>query len=211
MTSTPRFIAWWTLASVPLPWVFERALGALVRTRDGRDAFGFGLILLTWIGVFASVATLQASVLARHRRPVPAWTVAAVTGSILASIVGYSMSLQFGRFVGSFGAVRLPAWWGWAFSAVQMLSMALVIATAQAVALWGGRRPREWPLWVGGRLFLGLAIFVMMFVPEAAGVNVLFSDSFLVDGGRRGAEAVGTAWLMDRLLFRPPASVQNPR
>jgi hypothetical protein len=211
VTSTPRFVLWWTLASVPLPWVFERATEGLHRLGTAADAVGGGLILLIRVGIFAATATFQAGVLTRHRRPVPGWTAAVVVGQVLAWAAGYSLSRQFHQFVGSFGAVRLPSWWGWAFFAVLTTSTAFVLAVAQAVGLWGRRWPPAWRLWLGGRLALGLAIVLTLLAAESAGLRVLFHESFAVDGACRCVEAAGTAWLMDRLVFRPSASSRSPR
>jgi hypothetical protein len=197
--STRRFALAWVLVSVPLYWLINELL-ELWATPFSDEAWEQGRALLFWASLMApallgelAAALGQSFLLARFRRRVRGWIWAELVAN------GLYLGVFFGGWgpTAFFGKSLKNTLWSLAYTA----SWTLLLALARAVALWGRRWPPNWILWATGCLLLELVL---------AG-TALGTDHRAAELARSVASAAGTAWLLDRAVFRPQEDPEPPR
>lgn len=187
MTSTRRFVLAWVLASVPLPLGLQFLMALLIARgyhAEPRQSLWVWIIALGLASVLAA-ATAQFFVLARLRRRVRGWIWAEL------AVMPAGLVVYFGE---------PPAFLGEAARTIAYAaSSTLLSATAQALALWGRRWPPTWMLWLAGRLAITIPLSAAALAVEHVGVSI----------GQALVSAAATAWLLDRLAFRPQGTPEG--
>lgn len=205
-TSPRRFQALWIAAAIGVVLVTQLVGAVFPLQVSGSTLDGAFYLRLYGVQVLAAalLGCLQAMLLAVHRRRVRGWAAATVLGVgakiILRhfsgnQVLGWAMFFQNETlFIAVLGAV-------WA------VTEAVSQGAAQALALWGRRWRPETVLWLSGLVLahlLAAAVRPLLSVVAGQTPTVLLFigyASVLLD---TLIVAAGTAWLLDRIVFRGP-------
>jgi hypothetical protein len=203
--STARFMTLWVLWTTPVSLDSGLLLAFLVQ--EALDTQRYALLQLSYpLGIAAAVLVggLESRLLARHRTRVRFWTLAAGLGSLASTVLSYFV---FDRLMnGAAGSSSMASSiMSWIAPLVWAVNYGLCSGIAGGLALWGARWNPAWPLWLAGLLLLHACPSLIFRMLQAA-VPLGDSYSFVVLAGPaalHGAiSAAGTAWLLDRLVFR---------
>lgn len=218
--TTRRFALAWIFATAVPFWLGELVREPWLSWAHERFRLNYWApIVPLYLTAATAAALLQSRCLSRERRAVPGWRRAALIGHLIAALVFVSGKSQWIDVLGSFGAVKLPAWWFWTFAAGIALSCCACVAAAEAWVLRDQGLRRRWPLWIAGRTGVALALLVAMLVlgryplvPIAASRGY-----YTLWGGAAGAavwhvtSAATTAWMLDAWVFRLPGGEGRDR
>jgi hypothetical protein len=206
-TSTARLMTIWVLAMAPFSLAGSLIQSATSRMGRGRSsAAQFATLSLTLFVCGILAGAVQAWILARRRAPVRRWTLAVGLGSLAGTALAWGTSLQMLRVAQSQGLLSSVAF-SWFYSLFWAGTIALCMAVAQALALWGRRWTSDAFVWIAGILALRVLPMLALRLLSAElmqGPYPLSNLSFTVVQG--AIVAAGTAWLLDRLYFRDPAT-----
>jgi hypothetical protein len=206
MTSTSRLMTLWVLWTTPVSLAMGLLLAFLIREALATQRYSlFQLSYLLGIAAAVLVGYLESRLLARHRTRVRFWTLAAGLGSLASTVLSYYI---FGRLLNGAAAPgsMTSSIMSWIGPLVWAVNYGLCSGIAGGLALWGARWSPAWPLWLAGVLLLHICPSLILRMLQAAlplGDNTSFV--FLAGSAAlHGAiSAAGTAWLIDRLIFRP--------
>ncbi|HEX7896763.1 MAG TPA: hypothetical protein VF950_03330 [Planctomycetota bacterium] len=166
-------------------------------------AFAAFLIILFMSSL--AVGWLQSRILTLHRAPLRRWTLATVLGSLAGGILGYLTSREVFGMVGPAGRSLAGTW---LTTLSWVVSSAACIGAAQALAIWGRRWTSETFLWLTGLLLVRLlagALPLLFRGTMEPGRSIPYLSLFVVPLLSAAVAGAGTAWMLDRLVFRAPA------
>ena len=143
---------------------------------------------------------LQSLILAARRLPLRGWTLATVLGTLAAGLLA---SLAFQGLSG-IPAGRAGLWLAVPLSAV---TGAACLGTAQAFVIWGRRWTSDTLLWLAGLLALRLVAGGLPYLFRETmepGMSIPYLSVIVVPLLSTALAGAGTAWLLDRIVFKVP-------
>ena len=201
--STARFMAIWALAMAPFSAATPLIVTLALKVGGyGRLQVALLQAVITYLLAIAA-GVVQGTLLSRLRVRVPFWGLAVALGSLAGVVLGTLASTQ----LLAISNATSPAVASWIASILWSSTFALSLAVAEGFALWGRRWPSDALLWVAGLLTLRvLPMLALRLVPERAGDGTELLSRFAFSLVNGTLIAAGTAWLLDRLVFRRPAA-----
>ena len=161
--------------------------------------------LLIYVLTLLAAGWFQSRILSRHRTPLRWWTLATALGALAAGILGYLTPREALGVVGPAAQGRLSDW-------IQTLTWsatgAACLGTAQAFAIWGRRWTSDTLLWLTGLLLvrvLASALPPLFHAAAESGASFPLLSRLVVPLLSAALAGAGTAWLLDRIVFRVPA------
>ena len=203
LASTLRFMVLFMAISVGCDLAFSLAILAILPLVLSLGVGGIVLIVLMTLLTTLASAWLQSRIIARHRNPLRLWTLATFLGILAGSVLGYLSARQAMSVTVSLGQ-GMPA--DMLRTLAGSVTVAACLGAAQALTIWGRRWTSDTLLWLTGLLVLcagaDMTRFLLLKTAAPHTPGLWLSLTHLLSAALVGA---GTAWLLDRLVFRVPA------
>lgn len=215
--SKRRFLITWTAVSIAIfilsDIAWDRGIKDLVneRLRGSQILEGY-LFYFLFEALFAGLAAFaQSKILARFRRPIGPWVAAALVGRALSILLSFSVSEGLSPFIWTAPGVRTYS--RWVYPLIQSATVTFCYSTCEAVAVWRCHWSTTVTLWIVGRVVIavvGMAIGGLLTLRHT-GLYPAFAEGrpfldqatyFLENALPYAVSVAGTAWLLERLVFR---------
>lgn len=201
--STGRWMSAWVLWTAPVS--LASALVQAEVQKDmlaGNSASRFAPYLIGIVTAFA-IGLIESLLIARHRTPVRRWALATGFGSLVGMIVGSLSTMFLWRAASPQKMIVIS----FVSTAMYTATSALCVAGAQSLCLWGAGPVPGRMFWLAGcTLVRVVPAFLLVGFAAAAGPQgpdpAIYALLWALVYG--ACAAAGTAWLLDRVHFRPP-------